>query len=104
MTKGYVGNISTEKDVQGFRAVIHVDFASKKESAGFWQTRQDAEDDAAVLEHHDIAITTAEGQRHICKGYEVEERAPGEFVIWCEAPFFKRFVGADQPNIPGEVK
>ena len=44
-------------------------------------------DEANILEHRDIAITTAEGHRHVCKGYRVEERAPGEFIIWCEAPF-----------------
>jgi len=100
MARGYVGNISTEKDSQGFRTLIHVDFASKKESAGFWTTRQAAKDDAAVLEHHDIAITTAVGERHVCKGYHVEQRAPEEFVIWCEAPFVQRITGTDQPNVP----
>ena len=82
MTKGYVGNISSEKDSQGVRVLTHVDFASKKESAAFLADQTDAEDGAGMLEYHDIAITTAEGQRYLCKGYQVEERAPGAFVVW----------------------
>jgi len=64
-----------------------VDFSSKKDAAYSWPTEQEARDEANTLEHHDIGIITAEGQRHVCKGYQVEERALGEFIIWCEAPF-----------------
>lgn len=85
--KGYINNITTEKDHNGFGTWIHVDFSSKIEGAGFWATQQEAENEAVMLEHHDIAIRTAEGQRHVCKGYKVQERAPREFVIWVDAPF-----------------
>jgi hypothetical protein len=87
MAKGYVFSKDVVKDPDGFSTRIDVEFSSKKEAAYSWQTEQEARDEANILERRDIAITTAEGQRHVCKGYRVEERAPGEFIIWCEAPF-----------------
>jgi len=32
-------------------------------------------------------IPSAQGGTHVCKGFKVEERAPNEFVVFCEAPF-----------------
>jgi len=90
MAKGYVSHKDVVKDADGFSTRTDVDFSSKKEAAYSWQTEQEARDEANILEHRDIAITTAEGHRHVCKGYRVEERAPGEFIIWCEAPFALR--------------
>jgi len=84
---GYVANIETHQGTDEFTKFIDVDFTSKKESACSWSTRQAAAEDAAMLEHHNIAINTADGGRHVCKGYRVEERAPGEYIICLEAPF-----------------
>ena len=94
--KGYIKKITFEKDSRGFGKWIHVDFGNTKEGAGFWPTKQDAEEDAGMLEYHDVAITTAEGQRHVCKGYKVEERAPGEFVVFVDAPFISP-TGTNKP-------
>jgi hypothetical protein len=85
--KGYVGKISTRKGSGEFSKFLAVDFTSKRESACYWQTKQEAENEAGMLEYHDIEITNEEGQRHICKGYKVEERAPGEYIISLDAPF-----------------
>lgn len=98
MARGYIKRISTERDLKGFGKWIHVDFGSTKEGAGFWPSREEAEMDAGMLEHHDIAIITVDGQRHVCKGYQVEERAPGEFVVWVEAPFVSK-TGTNQPTV-----
>jgi hypothetical protein len=92
MAKGYICKISTRRDQDGFAKWIDAEFDSKKEAACYWSTKQDAENEAGMLEHHDVAITTAEGQRHVCKGYQVEERATGEFIICCEAPFVQRAI------------
>jgi hypothetical protein len=85
--KGYVGKISTRKGPDEFSKFLDVDFTSKRESACYWQTKQEAENEAGMLEYHDIAITNEAGQRYICKGYKVEERAPGEYIISLDAPF-----------------
>jgi len=49
-------------------------------------TREEAELTAHLCEWHGYEFTTAEGNRHICAGFGVEERA-GMFVVFCEAPF-----------------
>jgi hypothetical protein len=95
--KGYVNNITIEKDRHGLgMSSMVVDFRTF-EGAYPYATKQKAEDDAGMLEHHDIAITTAEGQRHVCKGYRVEELASGKFVIWVEAPFTSQTTGTEKP-------
>ncbi len=85
--KKYIYEIGTERDSEGFGKRINVDFDSKKEEAGFWATRQKAEMEAAMLDQHEIEITTLEGQKHVCRDYKVEERTPREFVICVDAPF-----------------
>lgn len=85
--KGYVSGISIRKGPDEFSKFIDVDFTGKRESAYHWQTKQEAENEAGMLEYHNIAITNEVGQRHICKGYKVEERAPGEYIISLDAPF-----------------
>jgi len=85
--KGYVSGISIRKGPDEFSKFIDVDFTGKRESACSWKTKQEAENEAGMLEYHNIAITNEVGQRHICKGYKVEERAPGEYIISLDAPF-----------------
>lgn len=85
--KGYVSGISIRKGADEFSKFIDVDFTSKRESAVSWHTKQEAEHEAGMLEYHDIAITNEVGRRYICKGYKVEERAPGEYIISLDAPF-----------------
>src|SRR4051794_15059626 len=85
--KGYVRRISTRKGTDKFSKFLDVDFTNKREAACYWQTKQEAENEAGMLEYHDIAITNEAGQRYICKGYKVEERAPGEYIISLDAPF-----------------
>ncbi|HET6844716.1 MAG TPA: hypothetical protein VFK06_23985 [Candidatus Angelobacter sp.] len=85
--KGYVSNISTRKGQDEFTKFLDVAFTRKRESACSWQTKQEAEIEARMLEYHDIAITNEVGQRYICKGYKVEQRAPGEYIISLDAPF-----------------
>src|ERR1041384_6646201 len=85
--KGYVSNISIRKGPGDFGKFIDVDFTGKRESAVSWDTKQEAENEAGMLEYHDIAITNEAGKRYVCKGYKVEERAPGEYIISLDAPF-----------------
>src|SRR5258708_3131502 len=103
MVKGYIGKIGTRRDPDGFAKWIDVDFDSMKEAACHWSTKEEAENEAGMLEYHDIAITKAEGQRHVCKGYQVEQRAPGEFIIWCDAPFTLTRTGGTSAKVPGDA-
>lgn len=64
-----------------------VDFTRYKEKAGYWDTEQDAQSACTILDNTRITIMTAEGKPHVCQGFQFEERAPGEYVLFCEAPF-----------------
>jgi hypothetical protein len=37
-----------------------------------------------------VKIPTATGHKHTCTDFKVEERATGQFVLFCEAPFVVR--------------
>lgn len=62
-------------------------FTSHPENAAWWKTREDAENECVVFEANRIRIPSSAGGVHTCRGFKVEERAPGEFVIYCMAPF-----------------
>jgi len=57
-------------------------------NAAVWATRKEAEENCDVFNRHRIVINTASGP-HVCADFKVEERAPDEFVAFCEAPFSK---------------
>jgi hypothetical protein len=62
-------------------------FTSQPENAASWATREEAENNCVIFDHHQIVIPSAEGGPHVCSGFKVEGRAPGEFVVYCVAPF-----------------
>src|SRR5579864_6130449 len=98
MTKGYISRIEYRKEPKyGSMRTTDVFFTKYKEKAGFWETEQDADSGCMILDNYNISITNAEGQSHTCKGFQFEERAPGEYVIFCDAPF----VSTEAPPQPG---
>ena len=52
------------------------------EAAQCWKSRSHAEEVCKELPKHNIKVETAEGQ-HVCKDFQVEQRAPEEFAIFC---------------------
>jgi hypothetical protein len=66
---------------------IDYGFCSDAVSAAFWETEEDAQNDAVIFERHHIVIHSAQGIPHICSGFKIEQRAPNEFVIFYEVPF-----------------
>jgi hypothetical protein len=66
---------------------ILVEFHPDLERAASFYTREEAEEKCLTLGRFSVKIRSVEGETHICKGFKVEERAPGEFVVFCEAPF-----------------
>src|SRR5947208_2283764 len=81
----YVRNIQNRKEPNGFR-FIDVDFVKERERACHWETKLEAANEAGALQYHDIRITTEDRQIHIVKGYRVEERELGHFIISVEVP------------------
>ena len=89
MPKGYICGWSRSKDPE---RPYQTDFwfDSDPQKAAYWKTHEEAETDCELLEKKAIAIDSGEGGRHICSGFQIEKRGPGEFVIFCEAPFIRR--------------
>ena len=53
----------------------------------YWETMDEAQSAVKFLEGRMIKIDLPHGGKHICTGFQIEERAPVEFVIFCDAPF-----------------
>lgn len=91
MAKGYVAKISYDRDPKrNDLRRTDVDFTSDKEKAGYWDRELDAQSACTILDNTRITIITAEGKPHVCEGFHYEERGPGEYVLFCEAPFVRR--------------
>jgi hypothetical protein len=65
-------------------------FDSDSKNAAKWLTQQEAETDCAMLSKKGIKIPSSDGGTFFCTQFHVEERAPHEFIIFCEAPFIQR--------------
>jgi hypothetical protein len=87
MEKRYVHHIEHRTDPQVGSMMTDVYFTQYKEKATYHHTEQDAESECFILDNAQISITTAEGHAHRCKDFKFEERKPGEFIIFCDAPF-----------------
>jgi len=88
MLKGYIVGWKVREKPEEHK--IDYWFDHRAEKAAYWPTRQEAENDCAIFDYHCIVIPSAEGGTHVCNGFKVEERAPGEFVVFCLAPFIVR--------------
>jgi hypothetical protein len=66
-------------------------FNASPESAATWPSKDEADIDCkGFFEREKIRILSAWGGYHICSGFKSEERRPGEFVVYCEAPFIRQ--------------
>jgi hypothetical protein len=86
MLKGYISRWK-EREKPEERGKIDYWFTSRAAIAARWETREQAESNCVIFDHHHIVIPSAEGGTHVCGGFIVEERAPKEFVVFCVAPF-----------------
>jgi hypothetical protein len=94
MTKMYVHGWTDRKEPEEERlrrghSLVDMSFDHTPAEVTVWPTRENAENDCAFFESWQIVIPAAGGGTHICKGFQVEQRAPGEFVVFCDAPFNK---------------
>lgn len=85
MTKGYVYYWEDNKNSS---LLIDYVFTSRREIAAVWTSREDAQSDCdLVFNRQDIRIDVASAGKFTCGDFKVDERRPGEFVVYCEAPF-----------------
>ena len=84
MVKVYIGNLKHPEKPGEERTVYR--FAPDAESACSWDTREEAERNRAIFDDDGIEVALAVGGLHICSGFRVQQRAPNEFVVFCEVP------------------
>ncbi len=85
MLKGYVSRWKSREKPD--EHIMDYWFCSRAENAAHWGTREEAENDRVLFNRHRIVIPSSQGGTYTCHDFTVEERAPGEFVISCLAPF-----------------
>lgn len=84
MQKGYIRGLKLSRDPKREDTFF---FTANPNSAFYWQSREQAESECRMFDGYRIKIPSALGGTYICNKFKVEERKPGEFVIFCEAPF-----------------
>jgi hypothetical protein len=85
--KAYVH--SYDPQPESLKTSLKMKFCVSRENAFSWKTREEAEVVFRRIEEEYSPITIDAAGGAACKGFEVEERAPGEFVIFCEYPSMK---------------
>jgi hypothetical protein len=73
-------------DVDG-EYITDYKFCSQAENASNWETLNEAKGNCVLLDQQRIEIRSSEGEIHICRGFQWELRAQGDFVIFCTVPF-----------------
>lgn len=91
MSKGYIQRWKDRKEpsiVPG-EVIVKTDywFTANSANAAHWASKEAADIDCGLFNRANIEIPSLNGGAHICTNFESEERAPGEFVVYCEAPF-----------------
>jgi hypothetical protein len=86
MLKGYI--MRSKERAKPEQGEVDYWFCEESQDAANWATtREDAEIECRLLNQHRIKITSPTGEDYFCCDFKAEERAPGEFVIYCMAPF-----------------
>jgi hypothetical protein len=80
--KAYVTSVRTQPQETTTRMVV--DFDPCPASAAVWNTRERAQNACRELESFAVRVPTRADTA--CKGFGVEERAPNQFVVFCEYP------------------
>lgn len=85
MLKGYINHWREREKPEQHR--VDYWFSARIEQAATWPTKEEAESNCTIFNHHRIVIPSSQGGTHVCDDFKVDERAPGQFVVYCMAPF-----------------
>ena len=85
--KAYVNSTNFRSAAEGF---IRELFTTKIEEARHYESREEAQIDVHLICDKHIEIDTLDGHLHTLENFQVEERAPKEFVISVEGPFIEQ--------------
>lgn len=87
MTKAYL-NKWTHRKKPGEEHKSDFLFDHRRENAAYWETKEAAEIECGILNGMNVKIDSPDGAQHqVCRDFEVEERAPHEFVVFCMLPW-----------------
>ena len=84
MFKLYIHHFMSHKHA---KEGIEYCFCSDAANARCWGTKEDAGSIGVNIKRHPIRIVSSEGTPFFCSNFEIEQRAPSEFVIFYEVPF-----------------
>jgi hypothetical protein len=88
MTKAYISGWQPHDKPEEMKT--DYSFTSNPESAHCWTSKEEALIECKIFDVASIKVEPAESGAFICKGFQAEERRPGEFVIFCEGPFVRQ--------------
>jgi len=90
MTKGYLTKWTRPKK-PGEEHKSDFMFDHDPENALHWPTKEDAAVECRFLNGmRGVEITSPEGAKRHCPNFEVEERTPDRFVVFCMLPWSPR--------------
>lgn len=92
MLKGYIHHWK-EREKPEERQIVDYWFTSNATKAACWETEAEAKSNCVIFNSHRIAIPSSKGGPHVCEAFDVEQRAPKEFVVFCFAPFILEIGG-----------
>lgn len=75
-----------ELQPQPLTTKLRMEFDASRETAHSWRTKAEAEAVCRRIEEEYSPITIPAADGKPCKGFQVEERAARQFVVFCEYP------------------
>jgi hypothetical protein len=92
MRKAYITDWR-DKATTGMKTPVEVFFTFAAEEAHPWPSKEHAQSLCAEFDSYGVKVPWAEGGDYVCKGFQVEERSPRQFLIFCEGPFTFKATG-----------
>lgn len=86
MRRAYIAGWRDKESV-GMRTPVEVFFGFRAEEAHAWPSEEEAQRHCPFFDSLHVRVSWAEGGEHICKGFQVEEHSPRQFLIFCDGPF-----------------
>jgi len=82
--KGYIKNL---RDLKPGDIIENSWFTANQNNAFGCKSREEAQAECYILETLRVDMPSTSGGRFICRDFKIEERNPGDFVVFCEGPF-----------------
>jgi len=83
---------------EGASTLVEVTFSFKSEEAFAWPSKESAQNSCPLFDSYRVVVDWAKGGEYVCKDFQVEERSPREFLIFCGGPFTFKAMGSKGPR------